>query len=78
MQYFKCKSGVESIEVKNNKTKIPKLGWIKSKKSREIKGKIQNVTIRKSKAGKYYISVCVATDQKIIKILLGVGKFKFF
>ena len=66
-QYFKRKSGVESIEIKINKIKLPKLGWIKFKKSREVKGKIQNVTIRKSKAGKYYISVCVETDKKTIK-----------
>ena len=37
------------------------------KNLREVKGKIQNVTIRKSKAGKYYISVCVETDKKTIK-----------
>jgi putative transposase len=46
---------------------LPKLGWVKFKKSREVKGKIQNVTIRKSKVGKYYISVCVETDKKTIK-----------
>jgi len=66
-QYFKRKNGTENIEIKDNKIKLPKLGWVKFKKSREAKGKIQNITIRKSKAGKYYISVCVKTDQKTIK-----------
>src|SRR6056297_520401 len=66
-QYFKRSSGTESIEIKDNKIKLPKLGWVKFKKSRELKGRIQNVTIRKSKAGKYYISICVETDKKTIK-----------
>jgi putative transposase len=65
-QYFKRKSGTESIEIKGDKIKLPKLRWVKFKKSREVRGQIQNVTIRKSKAGKYYISVCVKTDQKTI------------
>jgi putative transposase len=59
---FIRKSGTTNIEIKNNKIKLPKLGWVKFRKSREVKGKIQNVTIRKSKAGKYYISVCVQEE----------------
>ena len=39
-QYFKRSSGTESIEIKDNKIKLPKLGWIKFKKSREVKGRI--------------------------------------
>jgi putative transposase len=66
-QYFKRSSGLESIEIENNKIKLPKLGWVKFKKSRIVQGKIQNVTIRKSKAGKYYISVCVETSTEMIK-----------
>ena len=31
-------------------TQLPKLGWVKFRKSREVAGKIQNVTIRKSKS----------------------------
>jgi len=66
-QYFKRSSGIESIEIKDNKIKLPKLGWMKFKKSREVKGKIQNVTVRKSKVGKYYMSVCVKTSKETIK-----------
>ena len=43
-QYFKRSSGIESIAIKDNKIKLPKLGWIKFRKSRELTGKIQNVT----------------------------------
>ncbi|MCK8827432.1 transposase [Natroniella acetigena] len=81
-QYFKRSSGTESIEIKDNKIKLPKLGWVRFRKSREVTGEIQNVTIRKSKTGKYYISVCVQekveelpqTD-KAIGIDLGLKDF---
>lgn len=81
-QYFKRSSGTESIEIRDNKIKLPKLGWVKFRKSREVTGKIQNVTIRKSKAGKYYISVCVQEEveelpqtDKAIGIDLGLKVF---
>jgi putative transposase len=81
-QYFKRSSGIESIEIKDNKIKLPKLGWVKLRKSREVKGKIQNATIRKSKAEKYYISVCVREKveklpktNKTIGIDLGLKEF---
>jgi putative transposase len=47
-----------NIEVKENKIKLPKIGYVKFKKSREVKGKIKNVTITKTKLNKYYISIC--------------------
>ena len=81
-QYFKRSCGTESIEIKDNKIKLPKLGWIKFRKSRELTGKIQNVTIRKSKARKYYISICVQEEveklpqtDKAIGIDLGLKDF---
>lgn len=55
---------------------------MKFRKSREVTGKIQNVTIRKSKTGKYYISVCVKEEveeltqnDKVISIELGLKDF---
>ena len=81
-QYFKRSSGIESIEIKDNKIKLPKLGWVKFRKSREVSGEIQNVTIRKSKVDKYYISVCVQEEveklpqtDKTIGIDLGLKDF---
>ncbi|KXS47472.1 putative transposase [Halanaerobium congolense] len=81
-QYFKRSNGTESIEIKNNKIKLPKLGWVKFRKSREVTGKIKNVTIRKSKAQKYYISICVQEEikelpqkNKAIGIDLGLKNF---
>lgn len=53
-----------NIQVRDNKIRLPKLGSIKFKKSREISGTIQNVTISKTNTGKYYISVCCEAEQQ--------------
>ena len=60
------KNSVPSIEIKDNKIKLPKLGLIKYTKSQEIQGRILNCTITKTKSNKYYISIC-CTDIKIKK-----------
>lgn len=52
------KLGHENIRIENNNIKLPKLGWIRFKKSREIVGRILNVTISKSPTNKYFISIC--------------------
>lgn len=46
-----------NIRFEQNKIKLPKLGWVKVKKSYKDIGHIHNVTIRKTPSGKYYISV---------------------
>ena len=50
-----------NIEIKDGKIKLPKLKWIKFKDNRESSNisKIFNVTVSKSKSGKYFASVCV-------------------
>lgn len=47
-----------NIEIKDNRIKLPKLGWIKFAKSREVEGRILNVTVSKNPSGKYFISIC--------------------
>ena len=72
-----------NIEVNGNKIKIPKLGWIKIAKSRDISGRILNCTITKTKSGKYFVSICctdVVIDKyertsKVIGIDLGIKRF---
>ncbi|GIM30361.1 transposase [Clostridium polyendosporum] len=51
----------DNIQVKNNKIKLPKIGWVKLKYHRPHKGKILNVTISKTNTGKYYVSLCCET-----------------
>jgi putative transposase len=51
------KKGKPTIEVDGNKIKLPKLGWVKFAKSREIEGKILSATIRRNPTGKYFVSI---------------------
>jgi len=59
-QKFIRPSGSTNIEIKGNYIKLPKLSWVKFAKSKEVTGKINNVTVSKSKVGKYYISINVS------------------
>ena len=52
--------------IKNDKIKIPKIGYIKFKQNysfNDIK-KVRNITILKSKTNKYYCCLCVEIEQK--------------
>lgn len=71
-----------SIRVEENKIKLPKLGFVKFKKSREVLGKIKSVTVSKNILNRYYISVLCETEiqklptsNKEIGIDLGLKEF---
>lgn len=50
------------ISFENNKIKLPKLKWIKSKLHREFVGKIKFATISQVPSGKYFVSILVETE----------------
>jgi putative transposase len=71
-----------SIGVEENKIKLPKLGFVKFRKSREVSGKIKSVTVSKNILNRYYISVLceveiekLPTSNKEIGIDLGLKEF---
>ena len=71
-----------SIRTEDNKIKLPKLGFVKFKKSREVSGQINSVTVSKNILGRYYISVLCETEiQKLperdsqVGIDLGIKDF---
>lgn len=51
------KKGKPTIEVIGNKIKLPKLGWVRFAKSREVEGRILSATIRRNPSGKYFVSI---------------------
>ncbi|QKI83282.1 IS200/IS605 family element transposase accessory protein TnpB [Kroppenstedtia eburnea] len=76
-----------SIEVAGNRIKLPKLGWVKFAKSREVEGRILSATIRRNPSGKYFVSVRCEMDrcpyqpvdkEKAIGIDLGLTDFAIF
>jgi len=63
-----------SIRVEENKIRLPKLGFVKFKKSREVSGKIKSVTVSKNILGRYYISVlCEVEIDTLPKLDTQVG-----
>ncbi|PTM58207.1 IS200/IS605 family element RNA-guided endonuclease TnpB [Desmospora activa] len=57
------KKGKPTIEIVANRMKIPKLGWVKFAKSREVEGRILSATIRRNPTGKYFVSVLCEIHQ---------------
>jgi putative transposase len=51
-----------NIHIKDNKIKLPKIGYIKIKQHREFEGKIKSCTVSKTPTNKYYISILVDAE----------------
>lgn len=53
-----------NIEIVGSRIKLPKLGLVKCRVSKEVKGRILNATVSQNPSGKYFVSVC-CTDVEI-------------
>ncbi len=63
-----------SIRVEESRIKLPKLGFVKFRKSREVLGKIKSVTVSKNIINRYYISVlCEVEIQKFPELNTEIG-----
>jgi len=62
VQSYTTKQTNGNIAVIGNAIKLPKLGFVKLAKSREILGRIMNATIRRNPSGKYFVSILVETE----------------
>lgn len=61
---YKTKFTNNNIRVLETQIKLPKLGLVKSKISKQVKGRILNATISQNPSGKYFVSIC-CTDVEI-------------
>lgn len=61
---YKTKFTNNNIQLLDKHIKLPKLGIIKCKVSKQISGRILNVTVSQNPSGKYFVSVC-CTDVDI-------------
>ncbi|MCM3791066.1 IS200/IS605 family element RNA-guided endonuclease TnpB [Domibacillus indicus] len=57
VQSYTTKMTNNNIKITDNRIQLPKLGWIRFSKSRNIEGDIKRVTVRRSSTGRYSISV---------------------
>ena len=61
---YQSKRVSENIAVVGDKIKLPKLGLVKCRVSKEVKGRILNATVSQNPSGKYFVSIC-CTDVEI-------------
>ncbi|CAG9622475.1 IS200/IS605 family element RNA-guided endonuclease TnpB [Sutcliffiella rhizosphaerae] len=62
VQSYTTKHTKGNIAIVENKMKLPKLGLVKFAKSREVKGRILQATVRRNPSGKYFVSILAETD----------------
>ena len=61
-QSYKTNSQKGSIALENGRIKLPKVGWVRVKAHRQIKGVIKSATISMTPTGKYHISILCETE----------------
>jgi putative transposase len=55
---YKSKAVGQNIQVFDGKIKLPKLGYVECRVSKQPKGRIISVTVSQNPSGKYFVSVC--------------------
>ncbi|TCZ77123.1 transposase [Paenibacillus albiflavus] len=74
IQSYTTKHTNGNIAIEGNIIKLPKLGYVRFAKSRDVEGRILNATIRRNPSGKYFVSLLVETDvQPLPKTTSEVG-----
>lgn len=63
-QSYRTRNQSGGIRIEGNRIKLPKVGFVKIKQSREFVGRILNATVRRAASGKYFISLCVETEKE--------------
>lgn len=61
---YKSKRVGENIKVLGKAVQLPKLGLVKCRVSKEVKGRILSATVIQNPSGKYFVSIC-CTDVEI-------------
>ncbi|PSL50870.1 putative transposase [Salsuginibacillus halophilus] len=62
VQSYTTKHTNGNIAVVDNKIKLPKVGFVKFAKSREVEGRLLSATVRRNPTGKYFVSLLVETE----------------
>jgi putative transposase len=74
VQSYTTKQTNGNIAVEGNQMKLPKLGFVRFAKSREIEGRILSATIRRNPSGNYFVSIlCEVEIQPLPQVKQNVG-----
>lgn len=67
-QSYKSKCVGSNIRVLEGAVQLPKLGKVKCRISRPVRGRILSATVSRSASGKYYVSLCCRLEENIPKL----------
>ena len=67
-QSYKSKCVGTNIKVLDKAVQLPKLGLVKCRASKEVKGRILSATVSRNPSGKYFVALC-CTDVEIEPLL---------
>ena len=65
-QSYRTRNQINGIRIEDKRIKLPKIGAVKIKQSREFEGRILNATVSRTASGKYFVSLCVELDKKAL------------
>lgn len=81
-QSYRTNANKGSIQVNGSRIKLPKVGWVKFARSREIEGQIISATVRRTPGGQYFIAIICDVEinplpatEKTVGIDLGIKHF---
>ena len=57
-QSYKTKNSGTLIRIEGSYIRLPKLGFVKCKISKEVKGRILSVAVSQNPSGKYFVAIC--------------------
>ena len=66
-QSYRTRNQNNGIRFVGNRIKLPKIGLVRIKRSRDFDGRILNATVSRTAAGKYFVSLCVEQDIENLK-----------
>ncbi len=64
-QSYRTRNQSNGIRIEANRIILPKIGKVKIKFSRDIKGRILNATVSRTKTNKYFLSLCCEYEEDI-------------
>lgn len=61
---YTTKSACNAIRIEDGSVRVPKIGFVRCRVSKQVKGRILSATVSRSASGKYFVSLC-CTDVEI-------------
>ena len=70
-QSYRTRNQANGIRIIDKRIKLPKIGLVRIKQSRDFDGRILSATVSRASSGKYYVSLCVEAEKESLFRLNG-------